>query len=195
MWAERQPKWTYVFIAASTIVYLLQQGTRLWVYLAFTPALAARYPWTIVTSIFLHVDFSHLLFNMFALFLFGTALERGISHRLFASLFILSGVVGNIGYYFTVGSPLVPVLGASGAIYGVIGALAVLEPFRLVYFYGMVPLPMIAAAALWALADVTGLFIPSQVAHGVHLVGMLVGVAAGLYLRRVGGYSYAGYFM
>jgi len=195
MWAERQPRWTYVFMAASTIVFLLQQGTSMWVYLAFTPALAARYPWTIVTSIFLHVDLSHLLFNMLALFLFGTALERRISSRLYASLFILSGVVGNVGYYFTVGSPLVPVLGASGAIYGVMGALAVLEPFRMVYFYGMVPLPMIAAAAMWALADVTGLFIPSQVAHGVHLVGMFVGIVAGLYLRRVGGHGEAGYFM
>ena len=194
MWTEHQPKWTIVFIAASIIVYLLQQGTRIWVYLAFTPALAARYPWTIVTSIFLHVGFSPLLFNMFALFLFGTALERRISHRLYATLFIVSGVVGNVGYYFTVGSPLIPVLGASGAIYGVMGALAVLEPFRMVYFYGMVPLPMIAAAALWALADLTGLFIPSQVAHGVHLVGMLVGVMAGLYMRRVGEYS-SGYFM
>jgi membrane associated rhomboid family serine protease len=194
MWAEHQPKWTIVFIAVSIIVYLLQQGTRIWVYLAFTPALITRYPWTIVTSIFLHVDFSHLLFNMFSLFLFGSALERRISHRLFAALFIASGVVGNIGYYFTVGSPLVPVLGASGAIYGVMGALAVLEPLRMVYFYGMVPLPMIAAAALWALADLTGLFIPSQVAHGVHLVGMFVGVLAGLYLRRAGEYN-SGYFM
>ena len=195
MWAEHQPKWTYVFIAASIIVYVLQQGTRFWVYLAFTPALITRYPWTIVTSIFLHVDFSHLLFNMFALFLFGTALERRISHRLFVALFIVSGVVGNIGYYFTAGNHLIPVLGASGAIYGVMGALAVLEPFRMVYFYGMVPLPMIAAAALWALADLTGLLIPSQVAHGVHLVGMFVGVLAGLYLRRVGEYSYGGYFI
>ena len=194
MWREHHPKWTYVFIAASIIVYLLQQGTRIWVYLAFTPALATRYPWTIFTSIFLHLDFSHLLFNMFALFLFGSALERRISNRLFATLFIVSGVVGNIGYYFTAGSPLMPVLGASGAIYGVIGALAVLEPFRMVYFYGMVPLPMVAAAAVWALGDLTGLFIPSRVAHGVHLVGMFVGFVVGLYLRRVGEYS-SGYFM
>ena len=195
MWAEHQPRWTYVFIASSIIVYLIQQGTRIWVYLAFTPALATRYPWTIVTSIFLHADFSHLLFNMFALFLFGSALERRISHRLYVTLYILSGVVGNVGYYFTAGNPLIPVLGASGAIYGVVGALAVLEPFRVVYFYGMVPLPMIAAAAMWALADITGLFIPSRVAHGVHLVGMLVGVVVGIYIRYAGEYSYGGYFM
>lgn len=163
-------------------------------YLAFTPALITRYPWTIVSSMFLHLDFSHLLFNMFALLIFGTALERRISRSVFATLFIVSGVVGNLGYYLTASSPLVPVLGASGAIYGVVGALAVLEPFRVVYFYGMVPLPMIAAAAMWALGDLTGLFIPSQVAHGVHLVGMLVGVLTGLYIRRVGEY-YSGYFM
>jgi membrane associated rhomboid family serine protease len=73
-------------MAASFIVYLLQQGKRIWVYLAFTPALATRYPWAIVTSIFPHLDFSHLLFNMFALFLFGSALERRISNRCIPSI-------------------------------------------------------------------------------------------------------------
>lgn len=193
MWTSHRPKYTYVFMVACAAVYLLMQGTRLWAYLAFTPALATRLPWTLVTSVFLHIDFSHLLFNMFALLLFGSALERMIGSRVFAALYIASGLVGNVGYYFTAGSPVVPVLGASGAIYGVIGTLAVIEPFRVVYFYGMLPLPMVAAAAMWALADVTGLFVPSGVAHSVHLVGMLVGVVVGLYLRRVDGYSLNGY--
>ncbi|MBD3173258.1 rhomboid family intramembrane serine protease [Candidatus Bathyarchaeota archaeon] len=185
MYTEYKPKWTYIFIILSISVYLLIRTTHTWIYLAFTPALITRYPWTIITSIFLHLDLNHLLFNMFALFFFGTVLETRISQNLFATLFITSGVIGNLGHYYTAGTQLIPVLGASGAIYGVIGALAVLEPFRLVYFTGMVPLPMILAAALWALSDLAGLFTPSQIAHNVHLVGMLIGVLTGVYLRHV----------
>lgn len=184
MWTEYKPKWTYIFIILSISVYILIRTTHNWIYLAFTPALITKYPWTIITSIFLHLDLNHLLFNMFALFFFGTVLETRISQNLFAVLFITSGVIGNLGHYYTAGTQLIPVLGASGAIYGVIGALSVLEPFRLVYFTGMVPLPMILAAALWALSDFAGLFTPSQIAHNVHLVGMLVGVLTGVYLRH-----------
>jgi membrane associated rhomboid family serine protease len=181
MWEEEhQPRWTYIFIAASIILYWVQRGTRIWFYLAFTPALTTTFPWTPITAIFLHIDLNHLFFNMLALLFLGTALERRINEKLFITIFVISGIVGNLGYYFTAANPMIPVLGASGAIYGVIGTLAVLEPFRLVYFYGLMPLPMIGAAILWALADLQGLFIPSRVAHGVHLVGMLVGVIAGL---------------
>lgn len=185
MWAEHRPKWTYILVIINTLVFLFQRVARVWPYLAFTPALATFYPWTILTSIFLHVEFNHFLFNMFALFLFGTALESRIDNKPFVTLYIISGLLGNLGYYLTTNNPLIPVLGASGSIYGVVGALAVLEPFRLVYFYGMVPLPMILAAAFWAFADFYGLFIPSRIAHGAHLLGMFIGVVAGLYLRKI----------
>jgi membrane associated rhomboid family serine protease len=180
---QRQPRWTLIFIAISVFIYFIQIGSRIWIYLAFTPALAVTYPWTIMTAIFVHLDFNHLFFNMIALLVLGSLLERRIDNRLYVAIFILSGVVGNLGYYFTSSNPYSPVLGASGAIYGVIGVLAILEPFRLVYLYGLMPLPMIVAAILWALGDIMGLFVPSQIAHGVHLIGMFVGIIAGLYLR------------
>ena len=78
---------------------------------------------------------------------------------------------------------MIPVIGASGAIYGIMGTLAILEPYRLVYLYGLMPLPMAAAAILWALGDIMGLFTPSNIAHGAHLAGMLVGIITGLQLR------------
>ncbi|MBS7627203.1 rhomboid family intramembrane serine protease, partial [Candidatus Bathyarchaeota archaeon] len=136
-----------------------------------------------LTSIFLHADTSHLFFNMLALLFFGTSLERMIGGRRFALLFIFSGVVGNIGHLLTAGDPYTPAIGSSGAIYGLIGALATLRPFMIVYVYGMAPLPMVVAAALWVLLDLAGLFVPSGVAHGAHLAGMLVGIALGLYYR------------
>jgi len=180
---ERRVRWTYVFIAACVVGFLVQQVTDAWVYFMFFPAFASEAPWMFVTSIFLHGDVSHILFNMIALFFFGTYLERMIGGRAFAALFLISGVVGNVGYLLTATDPLVPALGASGAIYGVVGTLAVLSPFTLVFIYGMVPVPMIVAAAIWGLLDFVGLFEPSGIAHGSHLGGMFIGVLYGVYLR------------
>ena len=110
-------------------------------------------------------------------------IARARGRRLFAALFLLSGIFGNVGYLITASDPLVPALGASGAIYGIVGSLAILAPFMMVFIYGMVPLPMVAAALLWALMDLMRLFVPSGIAHGAHLGGMLVGAVFGLYLR------------
>lgn len=177
-------RWTYVFIAACVIGFVLQQTTDEWVYLVFFPGYALRAPWMFLTSIFLHADPTHLLFNMFALFFFGTALERRIGGKAFVSLFLLSGILGNAGYLLTTTDLHTPALGASGAIYGVMGALAILEPFMMVFIYGMLPVPMIVAAALWALVDLAGLLVPSGIAHGAHLGGMIVGVVFGIRVRQ-----------
>jgi len=182
--SHRQATWTYVFIAVSFLLFVFQQTTNLWIYLAFFPAYALRFPWMFITSVFLHADLSHLLFNLFALYFFGSSLERRIGGRLFVALFLLSGIFGNLGYLITASNPYVPGLGASGAIYGVMGALAILVPFMVVLVYGTVPLPMVVAALLWALMDFMGLFAPSGIAHGAHLGGMFAGAIFGLYLRQ-----------
>jgi len=178
-----KPKWTFIFIAICVVAFLFEQASDLFIYFVFIPSLAFEAPWIFVTSIFLHADLSHLFFNMLALFFFGRYLERLTGGRTFAMLFLISGIVGNIGYLITSGDPWTPALGASGAIYGVIGALAVITPFALVFIYGILPLPLIVVAGFWALADLVGLFAPSTVAHGAHLAGMFVGVVFGIYYR------------
>lgn len=177
------PKWTFVFIGVSVIAFLIQQVTDLWIYLTFVPALAIQAPWMFITSIFLHASFSHLLFNMFSLFFFGIYLEKMVGREIFFIIFMLSGVAGSLGYMLTAVNPYGPGLGASGAVYGVMGALAVLGPRMMIFVYGFLPLPMVVLAALYALLDFAGLFVPSGVAHGAHLGGMFVGASYGLYLR------------
>lgn len=157
----------------------------LWFLFSFVPLLAFDMPWMFFTSIFLHADLSHLFFNMFSLLIFGIYLERMIGGRLFLILFFVAGVIGNVGYIITSSSALVPAIGASGAIYGVMGTLAVLAPFLLIFLYGVLPLPMIVAAGAYAVLDIMGLLIPSGIAHGAHLAGMVVGISVGLYLRRL----------
>ena len=153
-----------------------------WGYFAFFPAFAFGSPWMFITSIFLHADIEHLFFNMLMLFFLGINLERSNGRKAFVILFFVSGIVGNLGYYITASDPLTPAIGASGAIYGIIGALATLAPMMMV-FIGMIPMPMILVAVFWGFMDFAGLFAPSDIAHGAHLGGMFVGIAFGLYVR------------
>jgi len=179
-----KPIWTYIFIILCTIMFVVQNLTNYWIYLTFFPAYAFIMPWTFITSIFLHADIEHLLFNMIALFFFGLSLENIVGRRLFAIIFILAGVFGNIGYLITEPISFIPGIGASGAIYGVVGTLVVLTPFRRVFLYGLFPIPLILLVFLWTIIDLAGLFSPSTVAHGAHLAGLFVGILFGIYLRR-----------
>ena len=186
-----QAKWTLRFIGISVIFFILQNilGPEIWQYFAFFPALAIKWPWTLITSVFLHADFNHLLFNMFALFFFGSYLERLLGSNRFLIIFISAGIVGNIGYFVTASNNMIPAIGASGAAYGLMGTLAVLAPFMSVYIWGLLPVPIIILTAVYAFIDVIGLSAPSGIAHGAHLAGLIVGIAFGLYLRPYFGYK------
>ncbi len=175
--------WTIRFLIAITAIFIVQQLTISWTGFAFVPSAAFKEPWTFVTSIFLHADFSHLFFNGFALLVFGSFLESRIEEKHFILIFFLAGIVGNFGYMLTSGNPDIPGIGASGAIYGIMGALAVLSPFTMVYV-GYVPMPMIVAAFFWTASEFLGLFVPSGIARGAHLGGLFFGIVYGLYLRR-----------
>jgi len=178
-------RWTFVLIIACVAVFLLQQtGIFDWQMFAFTPALALERPWTFVTSIFLHADFSHIFFNMFALFMFGMILESRVGPKHFIILFFLSGIAGSIGYMISASGSMIPAIGASGAIYGIIGALAVIVPFMMLWFLGGIPMPMVVAAVIWIAMEVFGMFSPSDIAHSAHLGGVVVGIIYGIYLRR-----------
>ncbi|WP_438349770.1 rhomboid family intramembrane serine protease [Paenibacillus sp. FA6] len=88
--------------------------------------------WRYVTSMFLHNGFEHLLFNSFALLVFAPPLERLMGWWRYTLLYVLSGIVGNIlstAYYTQIGTNMISV-GASGAIYGVYGALLYIAVFQ-----------------------------------------------------------------
>ena len=191
-WKSRilQTSWTIRFIAIAVVFFVLQNilGPEIWQYFAFFPALAIKWPWTLITSVFLHADFNHLLFNMFALFFFGSYLERLLGSNRFLIIFIAAGIVGNIGYLVTASNSMIPAIGASGAAYGLMGTLVILAPFMRVYVYGLLPVPLVVLTAVFVFIDVAGLFSPSGIAHGAHLAGLIVGIVFGLYLRPYFGY-------
>lgn len=135
--------------------------------------------WRFITSIFLHGSFAHLLYNAFALALFGSMLERLIESRRFFIVFITTGILANlISVNFYEAS-----LGASGAIFGVIGALIFIRPLMFIFAFGF-PMPLFLAGILWAAGDLIGLFVPSNVANLAHLSGMLFGLIIGSIYRK-----------
>ncbi len=136
-------------------------------------------PWTLLSAIFAHGSVSHLLSNIFALAFFGLLLEGIFGWRKFLSVFFISGIIAGIAsaFFYTAS------LGASGAVFGIIGALAALRPRMAVIALG-VPMAMIIAAAAWALLDLAGMFYPGNIANAAHLAGLAAGIAFGIYFRK-----------
>lgn len=138
--------------------------------------------WRFVTAIFLHGGVSHLVYNLFALVFFGLILESLVGSRKFLWVFFISGIGANVfavNYYDSS-------LGASGAIYGIIGALTVLRPLFVVFAFGL-PMPMIIASFLWIVGNVLrslGAFGPTNIGAFAHLAGIFIGFIIGIILRR-----------
>tara|TARA_Y100000031_G_scaffold749_1_gene994 strand:- start:57 stop:698 length:642 start_codon:yes stop_codon:yes gene_type:complete len=141
--------------------------------------------WTLLTAIFLHSGMVHLLYNLFALALFGSILEHIIGSRKFLILFFVSGLaasVVSVPYYnYVLGEPA-HVLGASGAIFGVLGMLGILRPKMTVWLHHL-PMPMIVALFVWGIGDIIGVYAPGtdNIANIAHLGGLSVGLIAGFY--------------
>ena len=143
-------------------------------------------PWTIVTNLFMHGSIWHILFNMITLYFFGTFLIRLVGTRDFLLIYFLGGIVGNLvfmlfAYFYFLTSPYSIVIGASGAVFALGGALALLTP-RLRVFVFPIPVPM----PLWV--AVIGGFVIISFVGGIawqgHLGGLVAGLIAGLILRR-----------
>jgi membrane associated rhomboid family serine protease len=187
-----RPSWVFVLILLNIVVFLFEPKINglflnpqhpLAQTFEFIPSMAFERPWTFISSIFMHADLSHLFFNMFALFIFGSYLESRVGAGTFLFVYFLAGIFGNFGYMLTAFNPNIPGVGASGAIYGLIGTLAAVAPLAIVYM-GFAPMPMIFVAVLYGITEFFGLFVPSGIARGAHLGGLIVGFLYGLYLRN-----------
>ncbi len=146
-------------------------------------------PWILLTSIFLHGSLGHLLLNIFALALFGSILEEIIGSKRFIIIYLTGGIIASIVFIlglpilFTIGMPTSGnALGASGAIFSILGMLAVLRPHITVWISYM-PMPMWIAAIVWAGQDLMGIFIPDNVANFAHLGGLLFGIIIGFFYK------------
>ena len=137
--------------------------------------------WRFFTAIFLHGGIAHLLYNVFALALFGSMLERFIGGKRFLIVFFVTGILANVVSVNFYGSSL----GASGAIFGVIGTLIFIKPLMFVWAFGF-PMPLFVAGIIWITGDLMGFFYAtgSNVANLAHLSGMFFGILFGFIYRK-----------
>ena len=202
-------------VAACAIVFLWQLGLgpsgieRSAMGLGMIPAVlfgAARLParlalvpppLTLVTSMFLHGGWIHLIGNMIYLLVFGKGVERALGGLRFLLFYLLCGIVAALTQALTDPAATLPMVGASGAIAGVLGAYLVLYPFGQVFvffwiiiFFRVVAVPAILLLGFWFLmqllsAEGAGASV-GGVAVWAHVGGFIAGMILVLFMRRRG---------
>ena len=141
--------------------------------------------WRFVTFQFIHADLNHLIFNMLALYFFGPLVEEELTTRQFLPFYLLSGIGGAVMYLvllvlgFHVGSPFVPLVGASAGIFGVLVAAARIAPDEDALVLGLIPVPLHRLAYLFILYALFTVLFQGANAGGeaAHLGGAVVGYA------------------
>ncbi|MFC1937228.1 rhomboid family intramembrane serine protease [Chloroflexota bacterium] len=171
----------WFLIGINVLVFIVTMVRSEFIFLlGLQPATFLQQPWTIVTNLFVHGGFGHILTNMITLFFFGSFLCRLLGERKFLLVYFAGGIVGNI-FYLWLANPFTIAIGASGAVFAIGGALTVLTPKLRVFIF---PIP--APIPLWA-AVIGGFLIISlfpNIAWQAHLGGLLLGLAAGYYFRK-----------
>jgi membrane associated rhomboid family serine protease len=150
-------------------------------------------PWQIITSMFLHGSIMHILFNMLALYSIGNAVVQTIGDKKFLQLYFLSGIIGGILCMLFCYSPVV---GASGAICGVLSAMAILAPDTKIYLFFVIPLNlrkftygfMIFSLIFGVLSMINPAY-GFGVAHFGHLGGLIGGYALTYYWKKKHNYT------
>jgi len=169
-----------VLILANMAMLLVSQSAPGIIYmLGLRPALIFVQPWTVITYMFLHAGISHLFWNMLALYFFGPRLEARIGGRRFIGLYLTSGIAGAVASLVT---PYALIIGASGAVFGVMLGYAHYWPREPIYLFLVLRLEarwlvlLMTGIALWGGLSGSG----SGIANFAHLGGFAGGF---LYLR------------
>ena len=168
----------YILIAINAVVFFaVPNNIDLFYKLALSPLeMKAGMYWQIVTSIFMHGGFTHILFNMWGLYLFGTLVAPHLKTARFLTIYFIAGICGNLLWLLFNWNTMAIVVGASGALFGVLIATAMLEPnreFILLFF----PFPMKAKTLVAVYAVVEIILAQSSVGNVAHLahIGGLIG--------------------
>ena len=182
------PRATQAIIGVNAVAFLLQMsmGDAAIVWFALWPLNASTVfgpevgfePWQLVTYSFLHGGFTHVFFNMFAVYMFGSAIEQLFGTRSYVTLYFVSVVTAGLtqlGVNALIGSPY-PTLGASGGVFGLLLAFGMYFPQqRIMLIFPPIPMrawfAVTAYGALELFLGVTGT--QAGVAHFAHLGGML----------------------
>ena len=132
--------------------------------------------WQPVTYLFFHGGIWHVLINMFVLWMFGSELERLWGKLRFLKYYFITGIGSGIITALLNLSSITPVVGASGAVFGVLMAYGITYPNRTTYLYGIIPIrSMLFVIAVGLIAFVSSFDGTSRISHITHLSGMVIG--------------------
>ncbi len=186
--------WVKRLILANAVVYIIMwvlEGSGLlprqwwWTHFSFSVSEGWKAPWTIITYMFVHGGFLHLFLNMLFLFFFGPPLEARWGGREFIKYYMICGIGGALFHAFTLfygGNA--PIVGASGAIYGVMLAYALNWPDSPIWIWGIFPIKakylvmILGGISFFSAVGPGG---SDGIAHFAHLGGLVVGFA---YLKQ-----------
>ena len=146
---------------------------------------AKQIPLSVLVSMFLHGGVIHLFGNMWFLWIFGDNVEEAFGRLGYLLLYALTGAGATLGFVALHPDSVEPLIGASGAIAGVLGAYLVLFPRGWVlalWFFGVIPVPSLVFLGLWFVGPF-GVATPG-VAWEAHVAGFVIGAAVALLLRR-----------
>jgi membrane associated rhomboid family serine protease len=190
---------TRTLIIANVAMYGLQMLMGDWtvIHLALWPWHTSGVPgvppievWQLVTYGFMHGGLTHLLFNMFALFMFGSEIERSMGVNKFLSYYftcVIGAAVAQVAVNALMQGPPVPTVGASGAVFGILLAFGIAYPQRrIMLIFPPIPMPAWLFVTLYGLLELyLGIFGTRQgIAHFAHLGGMAAGYLLILYWRH-----------
>ncbi|MEX2632699.1 MAG: rhomboid family intramembrane serine protease [Balneolales bacterium] len=157
---------------------------------------AIFYPWQLVSYMFLHSTGSifHLFFNLFVLWMFGQSIENAWGTQRFVYYYFLTGIGAGLLHLIVnlAAIPIIPTIGASGAVYGILLAFAIMYPNREIFLI-FLPIPIkakyfvIILGSIEFISGVSGM--QTGIAHFAHLGGMLVGYILIKAWGVKGGYS------
>jgi membrane associated rhomboid family serine protease len=169
---------TLLLIIVNIAVFLLQRlDPKLTLMLAMTPVLTLQgCLWQFVTYMFAHASFSHIFFNMLALFVFGGQTERYMGSKEFLLYYFLTGMLAgffSFVIFLLTGAVTVQLLGASGAIFAVQLAYAAFFPNSLIYIWGILPVRAPLMVLVFSAIELFSMLfgVANGVAHLTHLAG------------------------
>ncbi|MFH1722109.1 MAG: rhomboid family intramembrane serine protease [Candidatus Altiarchaeota archaeon] len=174
-------------IALNGVVFIMSMANQEMVFQNMGMSFSSFFikPWTIITSMFVHAGFHHILWNMIGLFMFSMYLERLIGEKILLKIYMIGGICGGLLYLFTamigLAHPNTIVVGASGAIFALGATLAVLRPNIQIYLFP-IPFPMPLYVAVFFFMVVMS-FQPG-VAWAGHFGGLAAGVYFGFQLKK-----------
>ncbi|TES94262.1 MAG: rhomboid family intramembrane serine protease [Candidatus Cloacimonadota bacterium] len=172
-------------IVANITVFLIQLlFPRINSVLGLVPLLVIKkyFIWQLLTYMFLHGGFFHLFFNMFILWMFGSELESIWGKNEFLKYYFITGIGAGLIYVIAKHNSIIPTIGASGAIYGLLLAFGLTFPNRYIYLYFFLPVKAKFLVLILGTIEFFSAFGGSRdnIAHFAHLGGLLIGF---LYLK------------